>query len=933
MTEASEARRRRIQELLAVVHAAAPGDRAAVLEKTDPDLRQDLKLLLDDISATETVVAGPAADPAHDALGPANRDSFSPGDILSGRFRIVGLIGEGGMGRVYEAEDLILRGEQVALKTLRASVHNEEHAVERLKREIALARRVTHPNVCRVFDVDQHQARGGPITFFTMELLKGDTLAARLRQTGKMSTADARPLLKQMAAALDAAHAAGIVHGDFKPGNVMLAKGPDGRERLVVTDFGLARPAPGWDGATMTLSHHAGGTPAYMAPEQTERGGLTPAADIYALGIVAYKTVTGRLPFDASTPLNLAVQKLRHRPGFQSNDGVDATWQDAISRCLERDPTARFPTANAFIAGLDAPAVSPPRWGRWLAAVAGVAVVAAIAAPQIREPLVRRWVTGAAVSNERVVALLPFTVSSADAESQAYGRGLAAALTDELRQAATIDRQQHVIVIPSAELLEADLTTTTAAQRALGANLILTGRLNRDTAGTLISLNIEGGSRGTSEQPGESLAAAPGSAVLLSSLVPRLARIAGLTLAPKTLDTLKAGGSAQAVAEDAYLQGRGFLIGERANLDAAIAALQKATELDPAYALAHASLGDAYWRKYRATLDGNLLARAQAFSEAAVAVGPGVAYAHMVRGRVHQAYGQSERSIRELQTALSIDPGIVDARRVLAEVYEADGSPQAAEDVYRQEIASYPHYWSPYVMYGSFLIKRGRYREAETSLVDGLKYAPDNSRAIANLAGLYIFTERLAAAEAELLRGVSLKPEAVMCNNLAWVQIYQGKYPEAVRWMEQAVQLPRADSFHWGNLARMYRWAGQPSRAQTTYQKATRLAREELARNPRDARIRGNFAQMLAETGSQSEALVEIAATLERAPKDVSVLFRAALVHELAGDRAAALQKLEAAVRSGYSTVDIRRHPDLARLREDPRFVDIMTLAPKPTVQ
>lgn len=933
MTDASEARRKRIQELFAEVRAAAPGDRAAVLEQTDPDLRSDVKRLLDDFSATERVFAGLPADPAHDAVGPANRDSFSPGDILSERFRIVGLIGEGGMGRVYEAEDLILRGEQVALKTLRASVHNEERAVERLKREIALARRVTHPNVCRVFDVDQHHTPRGPITFFTMELLKGDTLSARLRQQGRMSTADARPLLKQMAAALGAAHAAEIVHGDFKPGNVMLAKGPDGRERLVVTDFGLAHPAPGWDGATMTLTHQAGGTPAYMAPEQIERGDLTPAADIYALGIVAYKMVTGRLPFDASTPLDLAVQKLRHRPGpFQSGDEVDATWQDAISRCLERDPTARFPTADAFVAALDAPAVSPSRWGRWLAAVAGIAVVAAIAAPQIRETLVRRWVTGAAISNERVVALLPFTVSSPEPESQAYGRGLAAALTDELRQAATIDRQRHVLLIPAAELLEADLTTTTAAQRTLGANLILTGRLDRDHAGTTITLNVEGGSRGSSEPRSESLSAAPGAA-LMSSLVPRVADVVGLPLAPKTLEALKAGGSTHAAAEQAYLQGRGFLTGERANLDAAITTLLKATELDPAYALAHAGLSDAYWRQYRATLDSNFLARAQASGDAAVALGAGVAYAHVVRGRVHQAYGQSERAIRELQRALSIDPGIVDARRVLAEVYEAEGSPQAAEDVYRQEIASYPHYWSPHVMYGSFLIKRGRYREAETSLVDGLKYAPDNSRAIANLAGLYIFTERLAAAEAELLRGVSLRPEAVMCNNLAWVQIYQGRFPEAVRWMEQAVQLPRADSFHWGNLARTYRWAGQRAQAQTTYEKAIRLAREEVNHNPRDARIRGNFAQMLAETGRHSEALVEIAATLERAPRDVSVLFRAALVNELAGDRATALQRLEAAVRSGYSNIDIRRHPDLARLREDPRFVDIMTLAPKPTVQ
>src|SRR5262249_47759678 len=164
--------------------------------------------------------------------------------------------------------------------------------------------------------------------------------------------------------------------------------------------------------------------------------------------------------------------------------------------------------------------------------------------------------------------------------------------------------------------------------------------------------------------------------------------------------------------------------------------------------------------------------------------------------------------------------------------------------------------------------------------------------------------ERLAAAEAELKRGLALKPEVVICNNLAWAEIFQQKYPEAVRYMEQAVSLPRADSYHWGNLARAYRWAGRQPEAQSTYQKAMELARQELSFNPRDARIRANFAQLLAETGRRSEALVEIAATQEYAPKDLSVQFRSALVNELIGDRDAALRALEVAVRGGYSLVD-----------------------------
>jgi Tfp pilus assembly protein PilF len=514
----------------------------------------------------------------------------------------------------------------------------------------------------------------------------------------------------------------------------------------------------------------------------------------------------------------------------------------------------------------------------------------------------------------------------------AYGRGLAAALTDSLRLASQLegDGGRRMLVVPAAEVLEANFTSARQAQRTLSATVLLTGRLQR------------GGRRAFSVGIDDANAARPASAerdltfeplgdapVLGASVVSRVAGVVGLTIGPRARDALDSRGSRVRQAEELYLLGKGFLIGGGANLDAAVGAFERAIGLDREYAVAHAGLGDAYLRTYYLTRDAALLSRAGASADEAIAQGPDLAYAHVVRGRVHYASGQTERAIREFRAALEIEPNIVDARRGLAEAYESEGNLPAAEAVYRDEIAAYPHYWSPHVMYGSFLIKHGRYREAETSLVNGLRYAPDNTRAIGNLAGLYILTERLAAAEAELRRGLALKPEVVVCNNLAWVNIYEGRFDEAVRLLEQAVQLPLADSFHWGNLARSYRWAGQPERAQETYEKAIQLARQALSHNPRDARIRGNYAQMLAETGHGAEARVEIASTLQRSPTDVSVQFRSALVNELTGDRDAALQALGGAVRGGYSLVDIRRHPDLARLRTDPRYVDVMALAGK----
>ncbi len=922
---------RRVEELCDRALALSPDARPSFLRaacESDEGLRRDVESLLAQENRLENFLAADALEAlaaaimgegskattvGHDDLrsapGPA---TFAPNDLLSGRFRIVGLLGAGGMGEVYEAEDLLLGGDHIALKTLPAFAANDERAVDRLKREIAAARRVTHPNVCRVFDADQHQTPHGPITFFTMELLRGETLAGRLGRCGRLDADEARSLLRHMAAGLGAAHAADIVHGDFKPSNVILVPGQRGGERAVVTDFGLARQTmPGPDASR----HSSGvrfGTPAYMAPEQREgKSRITPASDIYALGVVAYEMLTGRVAVAAADAQQL-----------------DAPWRTAIATCLDREPGQRFKSAIDFVHALDAPVAPRARTLRWSAGVAGVLLLALLGM------LVRTFFTpsidGAAVApNDRIVAVLPFTVDGAAPESQAYGRGLAASLTDDLRFASALEGDAaRVLVIPAAEVLEVEVRTAKDAQRLFSATILITGRLEGDA----ITVNVEEARDGQSPTHTQRVASVAGSPILAPAAVRDLARQVGVTLSPRTLQALDAHGSAMPKARELYVRGKGQLTGPGADFDAAANAFQRAIQLDGRYAMAHAALGDAYLRKYRATLDASFLRRAQASADEAIALASSVAYAHVIRGRVYQASGQNERAVRELQTALGIDPAVVDARRGLAEIFEAEGDLQAAEDVYRQEIAASPHYFAPHVNYGSFLIKRGRYREAETSLVNGMRYAPDNSRAIGNLAGLYIFTERLAAAETELKRGLALKPDVVVCNNLAWVQIYQGKFPEAVQFMEQAVRLPFADSFHWGNLARVYRWAGRPQQAQSTYRKAMDLARQAIDHNPRDARIRGNFAQMLAETGQGAEALAEITTTLERAPRDVSVLFRSALVHELTGDRAAALRGLEAAVRGGYSVVDIRRHPDLAQLRGDPRFVGIMTLANKPAV-
>lgn len=283
---------------------------------------------------------------------------FAAGDVLSARYRVVRFVAHGGMGEVYEAEDLELRT-RVAVKLLRPEIAQDQRAVDRFKREIALSHRITHPNVCRVFDLVRGLGPGGhEITFLTMEFLDGETLEARVRRDGRLSTGEALPLARQIAGGLAAAHAAGVVHRDLKPSNVMLVHGavPGDGIRAVVMDFGLAL-APEGQSIRMTETELVMGSPAYMSPEQAEGQKPTPSSDLYSLGVVLFELVTGDLPHEGESPLALLLRRLREpapSPRAVVPD-LDPRWETVILRCLEVDPAARFASVSEIVPALTGP--------------------------------------------------------------------------------------------------------------------------------------------------------------------------------------------------------------------------------------------------------------------------------------------------------------------------------------------------------------------------------------------------------------------------------------------------------------------------------------------------------------------------------------------------------------------------------------------------
>jgi serine/threonine protein kinase len=309
---------------------------------------------------------------------------FRPGTIVGGRYLIRRFVARGGMGEVYEAFDRELQ-ERVALKTVTSTASDDPNAVRRLKAEVQLARRVSHPNVCRIYDFGTHASstNGPQLAFLTMEFVDGETLGRHLRLEGALSLDEALPLARQLLLGLAAAHDAGVLHRDFKSDNVILRR--DGQRKWpLILDFGLARTLDPFRSQSSASQRGLVGTFAYIAPEQLEGKPSSTASDVYSLGVVLFEMLTGELPFKARSAKAIPTldRLLRPAPAPSSvNPAVPAFLDELVLGCLRRSPEERFQSAADVLRRLDElerrPARNKPRLAAW--AAGAVAIAACIA--------------------------------------------------------------------------------------------------------------------------------------------------------------------------------------------------------------------------------------------------------------------------------------------------------------------------------------------------------------------------------------------------------------------------------------------------------------------------------------------------------------------------------------------------------------------------
>jgi len=290
---------------------------------------------------------GGAGFASSSASGSAGRGTshtcLPPGTVLSERYQIIELLGEGGMGAVYKASDLQL-DKVIALKTIRSELADSTDMLARFKQELILARQITHRNVIRIFDLGEDAGT----KFITMEFADGVTLRSHLSERGKFPPAEAVEIIRQICRGLEAAHAEGVIHRDLKPQNIMLSQ----QGRVVIMDFGLARTLT----SSMTQTGALVGTMEYMSPEQALGKEIDARSDVFAIGLIFYELLTGRTPYQAETAIASLIKRSQEQatPASEIDVSIPRDLSRIVSKCLERDFSQRYQGASEILTDLDA---------------------------------------------------------------------------------------------------------------------------------------------------------------------------------------------------------------------------------------------------------------------------------------------------------------------------------------------------------------------------------------------------------------------------------------------------------------------------------------------------------------------------------------------------------------------------------------------------
>ena len=851
------------------------------------------------------------------------------GDILGGRYEILQLLGEGGMGAVYKAKDREVE-RIVALKLIRPEMASNPVILARFKQELLTAHRVTHKNVIRIYDL----AEADGVKFITMEFVEGNDLRQMLRERGKLSPDEAVDIIHQVCMALEAAHTAGIIHRDLKPQNIMRDKSG----RILVMDFGLARSV---ESEGMTQTGALLGTIEYMSPEQAMGKPLDQRSDLFAMGLIFYELLSGKMPFKAETAMASLLMRNQERavPVADIDATVPAGLSDIVARCLERDLDRRYPTAAEIITDLDAwqgkrpvmasiimqapkPASKIP-W-KWVAPGAAVVMAAGIllAIPKTRQIVFHAGTTAGlpsitsnglpALSQGKFVAVMPFRVLG-DAASIGYiADGLGESLSAKLFQL----KEVHVTSADANRKVDPNMPLRQIAKK-LGVNMVVQGTVQGNADQLRITVKLENVVENKTIW-NEDFSGVPGDILALEDRISgKLVTAMGANAADLGVADAGAHPTDNADAYDLYLRGRNAMRGQfdPKNFQTAIDYFNQSLKKDPNFALAYTGLADASLRMYSAKREASWSEKALAAARRAAELNDKLPEAHMTLGTVYRATGQNSQAIAELKRGLALAPNSDEAYSALGNAYASIGQKDLAIEALEKAVEINPYYWMNANSLGQAYLSFGDNERALKAFQQVVQLEPDNASGYNNVGAAYFNMGRYEDSISEFKKSLELVPDPQTYSSLGTALFYLKRYTEAVPMFEKAAEMSPSDEGVIGNLGDGYRWAGQQDKANQTYKKAIALCNKDLQVNPRNSNVLAQMALYYAKSGDPTKARELLLRAKNISPGAFTLNYVGATVETIANKPAEAVAELKTAIQKGQPVWDVETDPEFTPLR------------------
>jgi serine/threonine protein kinase/tetratricopeptide (TPR) repeat protein len=853
--------------------------------------------------------------------------SINTGTDFGPRYHVESLLGSGGMGKVYKARDRELE-RTVAIKVLRPDLMTDPMALQRFKHELLLASSISHPNILRIHDLGEYKG----IKFISMAYVDGGDLTAVLRKEGRLPLERVLNIMRQLAAALAAAHGVNVVHRDLKPQNILLGS----EDHIYVTDFGIAKTLES-DRTSVTRTGAVLGTPLYMSPEQVEGKALDHRSDLYTYGLILYEMLTGVLPFSGDTTFQLMYQRVHQLP--KRPELVIPDLPPYLSRiclkCLEKDPAKRYQSASEILVDLEfkhaptqtrtvqitLPALSKKVW-LLSASVVVVLLAGLLALPGVRDFLFRHKsaepISGIpSLQRGKFVAVLPMRVLG-DQNSLGYvAEGVVEELSAKLFQlhdmhtASTAEVQK---VRPSNSLNE--------VARQLGVNLVVSGTIQGSGDKLRITASLEDVAGGRRVWTQEFSGVKQDLLTLEDQIYTGL--VEALALKPTSEESARATPhpTENIEAYDLYLKGRSAMRSQQdvKNIQSAVGLYEQALKKDPNFALAYAGVADASLVMYHEKKDSFWSQKALAAAQQAERLNDNLPEVHFSLGNVYTASGKGAEAVSELKRALQLAPNSDDGYRGLGKAYLTLGQKDLALQAYQKAIDLNPYYWVNYNSAGQAYANLGEYDKALAAFQRIIELEPDNSFGYLNTGAIYFQQGKYEQCIPFFQKSLQIRPHPNAYSNLGTAFFYLKRYADAVPMFEKAVEMNQNDPALMGNLGDAYRWFNQLDKANATYDRAIALAFKQLQVNPRDASVLDGLGVWYAKKGNAIQALDFMRRARAVSPDDLTIIYDQAQVFAITGRTAEALKALREALQKGYSLEQARSDPELAALQKTPEF-------------